>query len=86
MRVREKQQQRRTISVISAHQVCPHTGNPTKPARRQMTGPQRQHRWLAEDHLEQKSSASPRSLGDTMESLEIGEVKEVDRVMNRMKG
>ncbi|CAB1447408.1 unnamed protein product [Pleuronectes platessa] len=43
-----------TISIIGAHRPCPHTGNPTKPARRQMTAPQRQHRWLAADHLEQK--------------------------------
>lgn len=56
-----------TISIIDAHQACPHTGNPTKPARRQMTAPQRQHRWLAADHLEQKSWATLRSLGGTTE-------------------
>lgn len=32
-----------------------------------MTAPQRQHRWLAADHLEQKSSTTLRSLGDTTE-------------------
>jgi len=42
------------ISIIGARPACPHTGNPTKPARRQMTAPQRQYRWLAADHLEQK--------------------------------
>lgn len=57
-----------TISIISAPQACPHTGNPTKPARRQMTAPQRQHRWLAADHLEQKSLATLRPLGDTTET------------------
>ena len=50
-----------TISIIGAHQACPHTGNPTKPARRQMTAPQRQHRWLAADHLEQESPATKNS-------------------------
>lgn len=54
-----------TISIIGAHRACPHTGNPTKPARRQMTAPQRQHRWLAADHLEQKSWVTLRSQGDT---------------------
>lgn len=82
-----------TISIIGAHQACPHTGNPTKPARRQMTAPQRQHRWLAADHLEQKSPATLRPLGDTTgeESLEIGGegvmngVREVDIVKSRMR-
>lgn len=56
-----------TISIISAHRACPHTGKPTKPARRQMTASQRQHRWLAADHLEQKGWATLRSLEDATE-------------------
>lgn len=32
-----------------------------------MTGPQRQHRWLAADHLEQEGPATLRTLGDTTE-------------------
>lgn len=34
------------ISIIGVHRAFPHTGSPTKPAWRQMTTPQRQHRWL----------------------------------------
>lgn len=54
-----------TISIIGAHRACPRAGNPTKPARRQMTASQRQHRWLAADHLEQKPRVTPGSQGDT---------------------
>lgn len=63
----EKAAAESTISIIGARQACPRTGNPTKPARRQMTAPQRQHRWLAADHLEQKCSATLQSLRDTTE-------------------
>lgn len=60
-----------------------------------MTAPQRQHRWLAADHLEQKSSVTLRSQGDTTErrGQKLGEELEkkyeggevVDGVKSRMK-
>lgn len=65
MRVWEKLAAKSTISIIGAHRACPRAGNPTKPARRQMTASQRQHRWLAADHLEQKTWVTPGSQGDT---------------------
>lgn len=76
-----------TISIISAHQACPHTGNPTKPARTQMTAPQRQHRWLAADHLEQKSWVTLRSQGDTTAPLPLYNYEEgegLDRLKSRI--
>lgn len=65
VRVWEKLAAESTISIIGAHRACPRAGNPTKPARRQMTASQRQHRWLAADHLEQKTWVTPGSQGDT---------------------